>query len=161
MTVIQRCRHRHIHTEIDREKRGHVDQNVEKCYSTRPHQHLHRLYTEQLQGVAFWIGHNMTGPQDLCNQIYTKTLGSAVPIASYISIRKSWTLRLREIFHSLLSMMGGRIIRWKEKSKKGIWCDIQSPHLLDYALWEGHQTKEHKPFHVSFLASSTLGSFGS
>ena len=63
MTVIQRCRHRHIHTEIDREKRGHVKQNLEKCYSTEPDQHLHRLCTEQLQGVAFSTGHDMTGPQ--------------------------------------------------------------------------------------------------
>ena len=67
MTVIQRCRHRHIHTEIDREKRGHVDQNVEKCYYTGPHQHLHRLCTEQFQGVEFSTGHDMSGPQVLCN----------------------------------------------------------------------------------------------
>ena len=96
MTVMQRCRHRHIHTEIDREKRGHVKQNLEKCYSTEPDQHLHRLCTEQLQGVAFSIGHDMTGPQDLCNP--TKTLGSTVPIASYLSISKSGALRLLGIY---------------------------------------------------------------
>ena len=40
---------------------------------------------------------------------------------------------LREIFHSLLNLMGG-INKWKEKSEKGTWCGLQSPYLLDYAL---------------------------
>ena len=75
MTVIQRCRHRHIHTEIDREKGGHVEQNVEKCYSIRPHQDLHRLCNEQLQGVATSTGHDMTGPQVLCNTNLYQDLG--------------------------------------------------------------------------------------
>ena len=75
MSVIRRCRHRHIHTEIDREKRGHVKQNLEKCYSTEPDQHLHRLCTEQLQGVAFSTGHDMTGPQMLCNPNLHQDLG--------------------------------------------------------------------------------------
>ena len=130
MTVIQRCRHRHIHTEIDREKRGHVKQNLEKCYSTEPDQHLHRLCTEQLQGVAFSTGRDMTGPQELCNHAnLQKTSVSTVPRASYLSIRKSWTLRLLGKDSIPFNLMGGRIIRWKEKSEKGIWWDLQSPYL--------------------------------
>ena len=64
MREMQRCRHRHIHTEVKREQRGDLEQNVEKCYSTGPHIHLYRL---QLQGVPFSAGHHMMVFQELCN----------------------------------------------------------------------------------------------
>ena len=89
MTVIQRCRHRHIHTEIDREKRGHVDQNVEKCYYTGPHQHLHRLCTEQFQGVEFSTGHDMTRPQVLCNPNLYQDFGIHSSYSKLLIISKS------------------------------------------------------------------------
>ena len=73
--------------------------NVEKCYSTGPHQHLHRLCTEQLQGVAFSIGHDMTEPQDLCNPNLHQDLGIH---SSYSKLLiNKWELNfktLREIF---------------------------------------------------------------
>ena len=67
MREMQRCRHRQIHTEVEREQRGHLEQNVEKCYSTGPHIHLYRLCTKQLQGLPFSTGHHMMGSQELCN----------------------------------------------------------------------------------------------
>ena len=112
MTLIQRCRHRHMHTEIDREKRGHVEQNVEKCYSTGPHQHLHRLCTEQLQGVAFSIGHDMTGPQDLCNSNLHQNLGIHSSYSKlFINMSELNFKTLTVIFLSRLNLMVGRIIR--------------------------------------------------
>ena len=67
MREIQRCRHRQIHTEIEREQRRDLEKTSEKCYYTGPYLHLHRLCTEQLQGVPFSIGHT-SGPQELCNR---------------------------------------------------------------------------------------------
>ena len=112
MTVIQKCRHRHIHTEVDRGKRGHVEQNVQKCYSTGPHHHLHRLGTEQMQGVAFSTGHNMTRPQVLCNPNLHKDLGIHSSYSKLLINKSELNFKtLREISHSLLNLMAGRIIR--------------------------------------------------
>ena len=112
MTVIQKCRHRHIHTEVDRGKRGHVEQNVQKCYSTGPHHHLHRLGTEQMQGVAFSTGHNMTRPQVLCNPNLHKDLGIHSSCSKLLINKSELNFKtLREIFHSLLTLMAVRIIR--------------------------------------------------
>ena len=121
MTVIQRCRHRHIHTEVDQEKRGHVENNVEKYYSTGPHQHQHRLCTEQLQGFALSIGHDMTGPQDLCNPNLHQDRGIHSSYSKLLDNKIELNFKtLREIFHSLLNLMGGRLIRCKENFEKGI-----------------------------------------
>ena len=112
MTVIQRCRHRHIHTEVDQEKRGHVENNVEKYYSTGPHRHQHRLCTEQLQGFALSIGHDMTGPQDLCNPNLHQDRGIHSSYSKLLDNKIELNFKtLREIFHSLLNLMGGRISR--------------------------------------------------
>ena len=113
MTVIQRCRHRHIHTEVDRENRGHGEYNVEKCYSTGPHRHLHRLSTEQLKGVAFSTGHEKTGTQELCNHANLhQDLGTHSSYSKLLIKKKELDFKiLREIFHSLLNLMGGRISR--------------------------------------------------
>ena len=112
MTVIPKCRHRHKHTEVDRGKRGHIEKNVEKYYSTGPHQHLHRLCIEQLQGVAFSTGHDMTGPQELCNPNLHQDLGIHSSSSKLLINKKELNFKtLREIFHYILNLMGGRIIR--------------------------------------------------
>ena len=126
MTVIQRCRHRHIHTEVDQEKRGHVENNVEKYYSTGPHRHQHRLCTEQLQGFALSIGHDMTGPQDLCNPNLHQDRGIHSSYSKLLDNKIELNFKtLREIFHSLLNLMGGRIVRWEEIQERNMmWLTV-------------------------------------
>ena len=112
MTVIQRYRHGHIYTEIDRVKRGHVEQNVEKCYSTGPHQHLHRLCTEQLQGVVFSTGHDMIRPQVLCNPNLYRDFGIHSSYSKLLNNKSELNLKILTVtFLSLLNLMVGRIIR--------------------------------------------------
>ena len=99
-----------------------------KCYSTGPHQHLHRLYAEQLQGVAFSIGHDMTGPQDLCNPNLQQDLGIHSSSSKLLINKKELNFKtLREIFHSLLNLMAGRISDGNKNPRKE-YDVTYSPH---------------------------------
>ena len=133
MTVIQRCRHRHIHTEVDQEKRGHVENNVEKYYSTGPHRHQHRLCTEQLQGFALSIGHDMTGPQDLCNPNLHQDRGIHSSYSKLLDNKIELNFKtLRERFHSL-QPDGWKNNQMKRKTRERNMMRLTVP-ILDYAL---------------------------
>ena len=153
MTVIQRCWHRHIHTEIDRENMLNKMQK-----SAIPQDHINICIDCALNSCK----ELHFQPQVLCNSNLHQDLGIHSSYSKLLINKSVLNLKnLTVIFLSILNLMVRRIIRWKEKSEKGIWCDILSPYLLEYALWEGHQPEEHKPLHASFLAPSTQGSLGS
>ena len=52
---------------MKRDQRRDQNHIQEKCCLFRPQLQLHRLCTEQLQGIQFYIGHDVAGPQELCD----------------------------------------------------------------------------------------------
>ena len=131
----------------------------EKCFPVASHWQLHRSCTEQFRGVPFLYGSWC----DWYSQSHAILQSCPMNDAHDNILINKWELKFktaREWLLSLLTLMDGRIRGWKEKSKKERWCHLQSPYLHDYALWEGHQPKEHKPLHASFLGPSTQGKFG-
>ena len=52
---------------MKRDQGGDLEPHIREMFLFRPHPQLHRLCTEQFQGMQFYIGHDMAGPQELCD----------------------------------------------------------------------------------------------
>ena len=116
----------------------------EKCYYTGPHIQLHKLSTEQFQGVSFssrsWC--NWTPLVAKPCRLTLKPLGPMVPMARYSSISENWTLRLsgknkqkrnKKDCQGLISFPSNPD-EWKRKTRK-IQGREMMPHKIPVLTW--------------------------